>query len=108
MWAEKAYENSFGKKDQGERGEKRGVCNFPLFLSVQLPLPTLGPCPAIMVSFRQFRPGDLNRISKCNLDPLTETYDLGFYLQYHAKWPSLFQVAEDERGNIVGYSTSTS
>ncbi|RYP20073.1 hypothetical protein DL765_002999 [Monosporascus sp. GIB2] len=56
-----------------------------------------------MVRFRPFRPDDLNRISKCNLDPLTETYDLSFYFQYYARWPELFQVAEDERGNIVGY-----
>jgi hypothetical protein len=57
-----------------------------------------------MANFRRFRPEDLNKLSKCNLDPLTETYELGFYLQYHAKWPSLFQVAEDQYGNIIGYS----
>jgi N-terminal acetyltransferase B complex catalytic subunit len=28
-------------------------------------------------------------------------------LQYHAKWPSLFQVAEDQHGNIIGYSERT-
>lgn len=57
-----------------------------------------------MTTFRPFRPDDLNRISKCNLDPLTETYDLSFYVQYYTKWPALFQVAEDTNGNIVGYS----
>ena len=57
-----------------------------------------------MATFRRFRPEDVNRLSKCNLDPYTETYDLGFYMQYHAKWPSLFQVAEDQHGNIIGYS----
>ncbi|KAK0735601.1 acyl-CoA N-acyltransferase [Apiosordaria backusii] len=56
-----------------------------------------------MANFRRFRPDDLNKLSKCNLDPLTETYELSFYLQYYAKWPSLFQVAEDENGNIIGY-----
>lgn len=56
-----------------------------------------------MANFRRFRPDDLNRLSKCNLDPLTETYDLNFYLQYYAKWPSMFQVAEDQHGNIIGY-----
>ncbi|KAH8882807.1 acyl-CoA N-acyltransferase [Thozetella sp. PMI_491] len=56
-----------------------------------------------MATLRRFRPDDLNKISKCNLDPLTETYELGFYLQYYAKWPSLFLVAEDQHGNIVGY-----
>lgn len=57
-----------------------------------------------MASFRRFQPSDLNKISKCNLDPLTETYDLSFYLQYYAKWPSMFQVAVDDKGNIIGYS----
>lgn len=57
-----------------------------------------------MATFRRFRPDDVYRFSKCNLDPLTETYDLSFYLQYHAKWPSLFQVCEDTGGNIIGYS----
>lgn len=57
-----------------------------------------------MATFRRFHPHDVDKFSKCNLDPLTETYELGFYLQYHAKWPSLFQVCEDKDGNIVGYS----
>lgn len=57
-----------------------------------------------MANFRRFTPGDLNKLSKCNLDPLTETYELSFYLQYYAKWPALFQVAEDSEGNIIGYS----
>lgn len=57
-----------------------------------------------MATFRRFRPDDVNKFSKCNLDPLTETYDLRFYLQYFAKWPSLFQVCEDADGNIIGYS----
>ncbi len=59
-----------------------------------------------MANFRRFRPDDLNKLSKCNLDPLTETYELYFYLQYHAKWPSLFQVVEDAESNIIGYSTT--
>lgn len=59
---------------------------------------------APMATVRRFRPDDLNKLAKCNLDPLTETYELGFYLQYYAKWPSLFQVAEDQYGNIIGYS----
>jgi N-terminal acetyltransferase B complex catalytic subunit len=60
-----------------------------------------------MANFRRFRPDDLNKLSKCNLDPFTETYELGFYLQYYAKWPSLFQVAEDQDGNIIGYCKSS-
>jgi N-terminal acetyltransferase B complex catalytic subunit len=57
-----------------------------------------------MATFRRFRPDDVNKFSKCNLDPLTETYELNFYLQYYSKWPSLFQVCEDMNGNVVGYS----
>jgi N-terminal acetyltransferase B complex catalytic subunit len=57
-----------------------------------------------MATFRRFQPDDVNKFSKCNLDPFTETYELNFYLQYHAKWPALFQVCEDMDGNIVGYS----
>ena len=58
-----------------------------------------------MITYRPFDPNDLNRFAKCNLDPFTETYGLDFYLQYFAKWPSLFQVAVDRNGDIVGYST---
>ncbi|KAH6655327.1 acyl-CoA N-acyltransferase [Truncatella angustata] len=56
-----------------------------------------------MVTFRRFKPEDLNKISMCNMDPLTETYDASFYLQYYAKWPQMFIVAEDDQGNIVAY-----
>ena len=57
-----------------------------------------------MTTFRQFQMSDLDHISKCNLDPLTETYEISFYMQYFAVWPSLFQVCEDLEGNIIGYS----
>ncbi len=69
-------------------------------------LKAIAASASIMTSFRAFTPADLNRFAKCNLDPLTETYDIGFYLQYYAKWPSLFQVAVDDKGNILGYSRS--
>lgn len=68
------------------------------------PYSVLARAAHAMANFRRFRPDDLNKLSKCNLDPFTETYELGFYLQYYAKWPSLFQVAEDQHGNIIGYS----
>ena len=41
-----------------------------------------------------------------NLDPLTENYNIDFYLHYLIKWPSLFTVAENAQGNIIGYSAS--
>ncbi|PHH70674.1 hypothetical protein CDD80_5800 [Ophiocordyceps camponoti-rufipedis] len=54
-----------------------------------------------MTTFRRFEFDDANKISRCNLDQLTETYDVGFYLQYYAKWPSLFYVCEDDQKNII-------
>lgn len=81
-----------------------------LFASEEASSPLQHPPPItaapVMATFRRFRPDDVNKFSKCNLDPLTETYELAFYLQYHAKWPSMFQVCEDMDGNIIGYSTS--
>lgn len=41
-----------------------------------------------------------------NLDPLTETYGLSFYMQYLAHWPEYFQVAESPSGEIMGYSNN--
>ena len=57
-----------------------------------------------MASLRNARPTDLLKMSLTNLDPLTENYDLNFYLYYLAKWPSLFIVAENSSGEIIGYS----
>ncbi|MCJ1422991.1 hypothetical protein MMC29_000872 [Sticta canariensis] len=56
-----------------------------------------------MTSIRAFRPQDLLRTNLANLDPLTENYNIDFYLHYLAKWPSLFTVAEDQHGNMTGY-----
>ena len=59
-----------------------------------------------MATVRRVRPGDLLKLNLCNLDALTENYDLNFYLTYLMKWPSLFQCIE-EHGQIVGYSTAS-
>ena len=56
-----------------------------------------------MATIRRVRPGDLFKLNLCNLDTLTENYDLNFYLTYLMRWPSLFQCIE-EHGKIVGYS----
>lgn len=58
----------------------------------------------IMTSLRQCRMTDLLKMSLCNLDPLTENYDTHFYIEYMARWPSLFTVAENKDGQIIGYS----
>lgn len=51
------------------------------------------------------RPADLFHISSTNLDPLTETYHLGFYMEYLTRWPDLCRVVEGVNGEIEGYST---
>lgn len=58
-----------------------------------------------MTSLRAFRPQDLFRANLPNLDPLTENYNVDYYLHYLTQWPSLFTVAEDQYDRIVGYST---
>jgi N-terminal acetyltransferase B complex catalytic subunit len=49
-------------------------------------------------------PTDLFSLNLTNLDPLTENYDLGFYLNYLMRWPSLFSSVQDRREGIAGYS----
>jgi N-terminal acetyltransferase B complex catalytic subunit len=51
---------------------------------------------------RRVKPSDLFHMNHCNLDPYTENYDIGFYMSYLMKWPSMFQCVE-EHGKIVGY-----
>src|SRR6266536_1258203 len=56
-----------------------------------------------MSTIRRAKPNDLLRMNLTNLDALTENYNLSFYLEYLMKWPSLFNVVE-ENGQIIGYS----
>ena len=56
-----------------------------------------------MSILRPFTCDDLFRFNNVNLDPLTETYGLSFYMQYLAHWPEYFQVAESLNGEIMGY-----
>ena len=74
-----------------------------------------------MTTLRQFTCDDLFRFNGINLDPLTEMYGLSFYLQvsrntiffclifciftlqYMARWPEYFQVAESPAGDLMGY-----
>lgn len=62
------------------------------------------PSPRYMTSLRAFRPQDLFRANLTNLDPLTENYNIDYYLHYLTQWPSLFTVAEDQYERIAGYS----
>ena len=59
-----------------------------------------------MSSIRRVTPTDLFSLNLTNLDPLTENYDIGFYLNYLMRWPSLFSAVEDRSDGIVGYSMS--
>lgn len=61
-----------------------------------------------MTSLRAFQPQDLFNTNLTNLDPLTENYNVDFYLDYLIQWPSLFTVVEDQHGNITGYSEQSS
>jgi len=56
-----------------------------------------------MTTLRQFTCDDLFRFNGINLDPLTEMYGLGFYLQYMARWPEYFMVAESPSKDLMGY-----
>ncbi|RWS03959.1 N-alpha-acetyltransferase 20-like protein [Dinothrombium tinctorium] len=56
-----------------------------------------------MSNIRAFSCSDLFKLNSVNLDPLTETYGLSFYLQYMSHWPEFFQVVESPNGSIIGY-----
>uniref|UniRef100_H2ZXQ5 N-alpha-acetyltransferase 20 n=1 Tax=Latimeria chalumnae TaxID=7897 RepID=H2ZXQ5_LATCH len=56
-----------------------------------------------MTTLRAFTCDDLFRFNNINLDPLTETYGIPFYLQYLAHWPEYFVVAEAPGGELMGY-----
>lgn len=56
-----------------------------------------------MTSTRPFQMDDLFRFNNVNLDVLTETYNMPFYLQYMSKSPELFTVATAPDGSITGY-----
>ncbi|XP_012254441.1 N-alpha-acetyltransferase 20 [Athalia rosae] len=56
-----------------------------------------------MSILRPFTCDDMFKFNNVNLDPLTETYGLSFYMQYLAHWPEYFQVAESPSGEIMGY-----
>lgn len=60
-----------------------------------------------MAAIRPMTPMDLLKFNPCNLDHLTETYNIGFYLEYFTKWPHLCKVIEGPNGQIEAYSTSS-
>ncbi len=68
----------------------------------------LDQAAANMSSVRPMTAMDLFKFNACNLDHLTETYNIGFYLEYLSKWPHLCKVIEGPDGNIEGYRTASS
>ncbi|KAI9293571.1 acyl-CoA N-acyltransferase [Neoconidiobolus thromboides FSU 785] len=56
-----------------------------------------------MTTIRPFSCDDLFKFNNINLDSLTETYNISFYLTYLAQWPDLFYVSESPNNNLMGY-----
>jgi len=56
-----------------------------------------------MTYFREFSCHDMLKFNRINLDPLTETYAVSFYLKYLLNWPEYFTVAESPAGDMMGY-----
>ncbi|CAM9832890.1 unnamed protein product, partial [Choristocarpus tenellus] len=56
-----------------------------------------------MSTTRRFCCDDLLKFNNINLDVLTETYNMPFYLQYLATWPEYFLVEESPDGTLMGY-----
>lgn len=53
---------------------------------------------------RQFRPGDLQKITRINRATLPENYPDSFFLLINSSFPQGFLVAEDERNHVIGYT----
>jgi N-terminal acetyltransferase B complex catalytic subunit len=56
-----------------------------------------------MTTTRQFCCDDLFRFSPTNLDVLTETYNIPFYLGYLSRWPNLCTIQENPSFRISSY-----
>jgi N-terminal acetyltransferase B complex catalytic subunit len=56
-----------------------------------------------MTTIRPFQANDLFKFNHINLDPLTETYNIPFYMQYLSTWPSMCATFVDPNGRLMGY-----
>ncbi|KAG7093065.1 hypothetical protein E1B28_009357 [Marasmius oreades] len=56
-----------------------------------------------MSILRPFRAEDMFKFNNINLDIWTETYNIGFYLNYLSRWPDLCCVQEAPSGRMMGY-----
>lgn len=59
-----------------------------------------------MTTIRRFVTDDMFKFNSINLDHLTETYNLNFYLQYLAQWPDYFLVNEAPEGRLTSYGAA--
>jgi len=48
------------------------------------------PLASTMTTLRRFTMDDLLTFNNINLDVLTETYNMPFYMQYMSRWPESF------------------
>jgi len=55
------------------------------------------------MNVRCAKPEDLMNTQHCNLLCLPENYQMKYYFYHGLSWPQLSYVAEDDKGNIVGY-----
>ncbi|XP_073997226.1 GNAT family N-acetyltransferase vnc [Rhodnius prolixus] len=55
------------------------------------------------MNIRCAQPSDLMNMQHCNLLCLPENYQMKYYFYHGLSWPQLSYVAEDEKGQIVGY-----
>mmetsp|Transcript_4032 Transcript_4032/g.8108 ORF Transcript_4032/g.8108 Transcript_4032/m.8108 type:complete len:177 (-) Transcript_4032:28-558(-) len=57
-----------------------------------------------MTTLRRFALDDLLTFNNVNLDGLTETYNIGFYLEYLSRWPEYFEAAiSSNKNTMMGY-----
>mmetsp|Transcript_5188 Transcript_5188/g.12600 ORF Transcript_5188/g.12600 Transcript_5188/m.12600 type:complete len:174 (-) Transcript_5188:297-818(-) len=57
-----------------------------------------------MTNVRPFKLNDLFKFNNVNLDPLTETYVMPFYMQYLAQWPEYFMATKAPNSDqLTGY-----
>ncbi|CAN0830478.1 N-terminal acetyltransferase B complex catalytic subunit NAA20 [Linum grandiflorum] len=56
-----------------------------------------------MTTIKRFCCNDLLRFASVNLDHLTETFNMSFYMTYLARWPDYFHVADAPGNKVMGY-----
>eukprot|EP00834_Sanchytrium_tribonematis_P003096 NODE_110_length_18645_cov_0.794403.p15 type:complete len:173 gc:universal NODE_110_length_18645_cov_0.794403:13505-12987(-) len=56
-----------------------------------------------MATLRRFKATDIFDLSIVNLDPLTENYNISFYLQYLSWWPNYNKILLSNSGTPMSY-----